>query len=358
MKISKKTFGVLANGKKVHLYTLKAGELSFSVMTLGATWTSLMVPSRSGRQDDVILGFSDFAGYCGRGGPTAITGGRFANRIGGASFPRDGHTYTLEKNDGENSLHGGWRGYDKLLWKAEAYKEKDGIFVRFELESPDGDGGYPGNLKVAVSYGLTKSNEVIATYEAKSDARTPVNLTNHAYFNLAGRGTIHAHDLQLNCSNILEVDKALIPSGKLIPVDGTPYDFRTSKPIGRDMDKAIQGGAPGGYDHCYTVDGEAGKLPGGSATEGCTKLRPCAELREKTSGRTMRILTTQPSVQLYTANNLREHAGKIGSVYNIHSGVCLETQHYPDSPNHPAFPDSIFGPARDYHEKAVFAFGW
>jgi aldose 1-epimerase len=348
MKILKKTFGVLANGKKVHLYTLKAGDLSFSVMTQGATWTSLIVPSRSGRQDDVLLGFSNFAGYCGRGGATGITVGRFANRIGGASFTLDGHVFNLEKNDGENSLHGGRRGYDKLLWKAEAYKEKDGVFVRFELESPDGDGGYPGNLKAAVSYGLTKSNELIANYEAKSDARTPVNLTNHAYFNLAGEGngTIHAHELQLNSSHILEVDKALIPSGKLLPVDGTPYDFRSPKPIGRDMEAAIRGGAPGGYDHCYTVDGDNGKL------------RPCAELREGTSGRTMRILTTQPGVQLYTGNNLKEHVGKIGSVYNIHSGVCLETQHFPDAPNQSGFPDAIFGPGRDYHEKAVFAFSW
>jgi aldose 1-epimerase len=348
MKIIKKTFGILPSGKKVRLYTLFAGELSFSVTDLGATWTSLIVPSRLGRKEDVLLGASSFAGYCAAQPGLGITVGRFANRIGGAAFTLDGKTYRLEKNDGPNSLHGGRRGYDRALWKAEAYKEKDGVYVRFEYDSPDGDSGFPGNLRAVVTYGLTKSNEIIACYRAKSDKRTPVNLTNHAYFNLAGegKGDILGHELTLHCSSILEVDGGLIPTGQVLPVEGTAYDFRSPKPIGKDLKAAVQAGAPGGYDHCYVVDGAPGKL------------RPCAEVFEGTSGRTMKIHSTQPGVQLYTGNFLKATPGKAGTLYNRHEGFCLETQHFPDSPNRPEFPDSIFGPGRDYREKAVFAFSW
>jgi aldose 1-epimerase len=348
MKISRKTFGILPDGRKVHLYTLSAGELSFSISTLGAAWTSLLVPSRRGRRDDVLLGASSFAGYSGGRGALGITVGRFANRIGGASFTLDGRTYQLEKNDGPNSLHGGRRGYDRVLWTAEAYKEKDGVYVRFEYDSPDGDSGFPGSLKAAVTYGLTKSNEVTASYRAKADKRTPVNLTNHAYFNLAGegRGSILDHELTLHCSSILEVDEGLIPTGRILPVEGTAYDFRSPKPIGKDLEAAVRAGAPGGYDHCYAVDGEAGRL------------RPCAEVFEETSGRTMKVLCTQPGVQFYTGNFLDAVPGKAGGIYNRHDGFCLETQHFPDSPNKPDFPDAVFGPGRNYHEKAVFAFSW
>jgi aldose 1-epimerase len=348
MKISKKTFGVLYNGKKVKIYTLKAGDLSLSITTLGATWTSLVVPSRSRKRDDILLGLPSFDSYC-RNGSFGITVGRFANRIGGATFALNNRRYTLEQNNGENTLHGGDRAaFSRRIWKAEAYEEKDGVFVRFELESPDGDGGFPGTLKAAVSYGLTKSNDVIANYEAKVDAPCPVNFTNHAYFNLAGEasGDILAQELSLNSTSYLEVDKALIPTGKLIPVAGGPFDFNTPKPIGRDLEAAVKSGAPGGYDHCFVVDGEAGKM------------RPCAEARDPASGRTMRIFTTQPGVQLYTGNALNKTPGKIGSVYNKHAGFCLETQHYPDAPNKPTFPSAIFGPGRDYREKAVFSFSW
>jgi aldose 1-epimerase len=296
----------------------------------------------------VILGASSFAGYAAGQSALGITVGRFANRIGGAAFTLDGTSYQLEQNDGPHSLHGGRRGYDKALWDSEAYKDKDGVFVRFKLRSPAGDSGFPGSLKVTVTYGLTESNEVIACYRASADERTPVNLTNHAYFNLAGegKGTILAHELTLHASSYLEVDEGLIPSGRLLPVDGTPYDFRFPKPIGKDLEAVVQAGAPGGYDHCYVVDGEAGKL------------RPCAEIFEGTSGRTMKILSTQPAVQFYTGNFLKATPGKAGTLYNRHDGFCLETQHFPDSPNRPEFPDAVFGPARKYREKAVFAFSW
>ncbi|MCL2191822.1 MAG: galactose mutarotase [Treponema sp.] len=350
MKISKEVFGVLSNGRKVHLYTLKAGDLRLCLSSFGATWASLIVPSSKGGKSDVLLGFSGLDGYMNNSAYIGVTVGRFANRIGGARFTLDGDDYRLEANEGENTLHGGYRGFDKMLWKSEAYEESDGVFVRFELNSDDGDGGFPGNLRARVTYGITKSNEVIAIYEARSDAPTPINLTNHAYFNLAGEGSpsVLSHELLLNSSSYLEVDSQSIPTGRLIPVRGSPFDFRESKPIKRDM-KAEFGGsggasAPEGYDHCFTVDGDLGKL------------RSCAEVREFESGRTMRVLTTQPSVQFYTGNMLPDVKGKAGAVYSRHSGFCLETQHFPDSPNREDFPPCIFGPDNPYAEKSVFAF--
>jgi len=347
MKISKKTFGVLSSGKKVHLYTLKAGELALSISTLGATWTSLKVPSMEKGTDDILLGFSSFDGFV-NNRYFGVTVGRFANRIGGAKFSLGGKEYKLLKNNGENALHGGRIGFSRLVWKAEAYEERDGVFVRFELKSPDGDEGYPGNLRAAVSYGLTKSNELVADYEAKLDAPCPVNLTNHAFFNLAGEGrgfNALSTELKLYCSSYLEVDEALIPTGKLIPVINTPFDFKTKKPIGKDIGVPAKGSAAG-YDHCFVIDGEPGDL------------RPFAEVYEPFTGRSMRGFTTQPGVQFFSGNNLSSVQGKIGSVYEKYSGFCLETQHFPDTPNRPEFPSAIFGPDRDYHEKAVFAFDW
>jgi aldose 1-epimerase len=344
MKISKKTFGVLSSGKKVSLFTLKAGDLSLSISTFGATLTSLWVPSKSSGKADLFLGFPTLEGWAATPRPyMGATIGRFANRVGGASFTLDGKTYPLYKNDGPHSLHGGRRGFDASVWKADAYEERDKVLVRLEMESPAGDEGYPGNLKAVVTYGLSKANELVADYEAQVDAPCPVNLTNHAYFNLAGEGEgdILSHDVLLHCSSYLEVDKNLIPTGRLIPVKGGPFDFLKAKPIGRDI-----AAAGGGYDHCFVVDGKPGKL------------RPCAEVFEGKTGRTMRVFSTQPGVQFYTGNFLKGAAGKTGSLYHKHSGFCLETQHFPDSPNQPDFPSCVFGPGRDYHEKALFAFDW
>ena len=347
MKVSKKTFGLLSNGKKAHLYTLKAGDLSLSISNLGATWTSLIIPSRLKGADDILLGFSSFDGFV-NNKYYGVTVGRFANRIGGAKFSLDGKEYSLHQNNGKASLHGGRIGFSKKVWNAESYEEKDGVFVRFELESPDGDEGYPGNLSAVVSYGLTKSNELVADYQAKVDAPSPVNLTNHAFFNLSGEGrgnNILSTELMLHSSSYLEVDEALIPTGKLIPTVNTPFDFKTAKAIGKDINKLAQSSA-GGYDNCFVIDGEPGEL------------RPFAEVYEPFSGRSMKGFTTQPGLQFFTASKLAPVPGKIGSVYEKHSGFCLETQHFPDSPNRPEFPSAIFGPSRDYHEKSVFVFDW
>jgi aldose 1-epimerase len=353
MKVVKKTFGVLSSGKKAHLYILKAGDLSLSITDFGAHWASLYVPSRSGRKDDVLLGYSTLDGYTYNKPYIGATIGRFGNRIGGAAFSLAGREYKLYKNDGPHSLHGGRRGFDKQLWKAESYEEKDGVFVRFELESPDGDEAYPGNLKAAVTYGLTKFNEIIADYKAKVDAPSPVNLTNHAYFNLAGEGAgdILSHVVLLHASSYVEVDGNLIPTGALAPVQNTPFDFRIAKPVSRDL-----AGAGGGYDHCFVVDGDAEGR--GSKADPGGALLPCAEVSEPRSGRILRLFTTQPGVQFYTGNFLDGVIGKAGSVYGKHAGFCLETQRFPDSPNKREFPSAIFGPERDYHEKAVFSFDW
>jgi aldose 1-epimerase len=342
MKVTEKTFGMLATGQKVRLFTLKAGDLSLSISTLGATWTSLVMPSRKAGNDDILLGFSTLAGYT-TYSYMGATIGRVGNRISNGAFSLDGVTYQLYKNDGDHNLHGGRHGFDKKIWKAESYTDRDGIFVRFELKSPAGEEGYPGKLKAAVSYGISKTNEVLVDYDAKVDAPCPINLTNHAYFNLAGegKGNILSHEAAIFSSSYMEVDSVLIPTGRLLPVDGGPFDFRKPKPIKRDIEAA-----GGGYDHCFAVDGKIGEL------------RPCAQVCEESSGRSMKIFTTQPGVQFYTGNFLDGVAGKLGSIYNKHDGFCLETQHFPDSPNHSEFPSAIFGPTRDYHEKAVFSFTW
>ena len=343
MKIDKKTFGVLSNGKKVKLWTLSAGDLKLSLTNFGAAWTSLFVPSREGVKDDVLLGYSNLEGFLHNEPYIGVTVGRFANRIKDAAFSLNGKTYPLQANDGKNSLHSGPRGFDKLLWNSEAYEESNGVYVRFEVESPDGDCGFPGNLKAVVSYGLTESNEIICDYYAKTDKASPVNLTNHAYFNLAGegKGSILSHNVLLYSSSYVHVNRNGIPTGRLPPVDGTDFDFKTRRKICSNVSffKSFKG-----YDHCFTIDGEPGKL------------RPCAEVYEPDSGRSLKVFTTQPGVQFYTGNHLKRVEGKQGSVYVKYSGLCLETQHYPDSPNQNSFPSCITEPEKDYHEKAVFAF--
>jgi len=342
MKIKEQKFGILSDGKQVKLYTLQAGDLKFSLTNYGAAWTSLIVPSRKGIREDVLLGYSGFDGFINNTQFFGVTVGRFANRIKGAAFTLNGKTYRLDANDGENSLHSGKSGFNKYLWDSEAYEEDEGVYVRFELKSQDGDGGFPGEIKAVVCYGLTKSNEIIADYMAKIDQDCPVNLTNHAYFNLAGEsnGTIHLHEVLLHSSSYVEVDYKCIPTGNILPVKDTAFDFTVCKPINTDFDKV------NGYDHCFVIDGKPGKM------------RPCAEVLEPESGRLMKVFTTQPGVQFYTGNYLQGIYGKEGGRYVKYSGFCLETQHFPDTPNQSSFPSCIFGPGNDYHEKAIFSFSW
>ncbi|MCL2175321.1 MAG: galactose mutarotase [Treponema sp.] len=348
MEIKEKVFGTLSNGKKIKLYTLKAGGMKFSLTDFGAAWTSLLVPSRIGA-DDVLLGYSGLDGYLNNIPYIGVTVGRFANRIKGASFCLNGKTHQLDANEGKNTLHSGRRGFDKLVWKSETYKENEGVYVRFELDSRDGDGGFPGNVNAVVCYGLTKSNEIICDYSVKSDQSCPVNLTNHAYFNLRGegKGDILSHEALLNCSSYLEVDKAGIPTGRFVSVGGTDFDFHSRRKIRRDKNFLTSIFKPfKGYDHCFVLDGAH------------DKLRPCAEVYDPVSARLMKVFTTQPGVQFYTGNKLENVEGKQGSIYGKYSGFCLETQHFPDAPNQKGFLPSIASPGNDYHEKAVFSFLW
>ena len=342
MKINEKTFGVLPDGKEAKLYTLCAGDLEFSLTNFGAAWTSLIVPSRNGAKDDILLGFSDLSGFLNNKPYMGVTVGRFANRIKDASFAIDGKTFRLDANENGNSLHSGSSGFGRMLWKADAYEEKDGVYIRFELTSPDGEGGFPGNMKASVCYGLTKSNELTADYQAEVDQKCPVNLTNHAYFNLAGegKGDILSHEVIFHSSSFIEIDDKLIPSGKIIQVkDDKAYDFTARRRIGAAF------GKPDGYDQFFIVDGKPGVM------------RPCAEVIEPQSGRTMKISTTQPGVQFYTGIYLKDIQGK-SAVYGKSAGFCLETQHFPDTPNHENFPSCIFGPGNSYSEKAVFSFSF
>jgi aldose 1-epimerase len=345
MKVSKKEFGVLYNGKKVHLYTLKAGEISLTLSDFGATMVSLFVPSRRFPKEDILLGYSTLDGYSSNIPFFGASIGRFGNRIGGGSFSLDGNTYSLYKNGSRNTLHGGRRGFDKRLWNAESYEEKDGVFVRFELESLDGEEGFPGNLKAVICYGLTKSNELIIDYKATVDKNCPINLTNHAYYNLAGEGKsdILGHEMCIHASSYVEVNDKLIPTGKMPSILGGPFDFTTRKVIGKEIEQT-----GGGYDHCFILD----------AYSQDGKLKACAEVFEPLSGRSMKVLTTQPGVQFYTGNFLNNVRGKAGSIYGKHAGFCLETQYLPDSPNQPSFPSCIYGPGKDFHEKALFSFDW
>jgi len=349
MEIKKNDFGVLSNGKKVKLYTLKAGDLKLSLTNIGASWTSLIIPSNNGEKDDILLGYSGLDGYLNDKPYLGVTVGRFANRIKDASFSLNGKTYKLEANDGKNNLHSGSKGFAKQLWKSEAYEENEGVYVRFELESPDGDSGFPGSLTAVVSYGLTKSNEIICKYCARVDRPCPVNLTNHAYFNLAGegKGDILSHELILHCSNYVEVDKNNIPTGRLLSVNGTDFDFLSRRKICQN-DQSLSSifNSFKGYDHCFSIDGTSGKL------------RICAEAYEPSTGRIMKVYTTQPGVQFYTGTHLSNVTGKFGSVYDKFSGFCLETQHFPDTPNQNNFPPCTTTAGNNYHEEAVFSFGW
>jgi len=338
-RITRKTFGILASGAEADLYVLQAGGLTLTLTNYGGTLLSLFVPDAVGRVDDVLLGFSTLGGYTRKGPYFGATIGRYANRVGGAAFTLDGKTYRLAANDGKNSLHGGWRGFDKRLWQAQSYEDASGVYVKLVLDSPDGEEGYPGRLAAAVTYGLTVKGELVADYRAAVDAPCPLNFTNHAYFNLAGGGSILGHELRLDAASYVPVDGGLIPTGGLAPVRGTAFDFSRPKAIGADI-----GAVPGGYDHCFAVDGQAGSL------------RDAAEVYEPASGRRLRLAATTPGLHFYTGNMLTGEAGKNGAVYGPRTGFCLETGHFPDSPNQPAFPSAVYGPGRPYHERAVFTF--
>jgi aldose 1-epimerase len=341
-------FGTMADGTTVDAYTLKnAAGMEVTAIGYGGIITSLKVPDRTGTVGDVVLGFDHLEGYL-KGHPFfgAIVG-RYGNRIGGATFTLDGQTYTLAKNNGPNHLHGGVKGFDKVLWKMAAIAGQNAI--ELTRTSPDGEEGYPGNLAVKVTYTLTDRNELIVDYEATTDKATPVNLTQHSYFNLAGEGSgdILGHELTINADRYTPVDATLIPTGEIASVEGTPFDFRQSTAIGARINADHpQLKAGGGYDHNWVLN---------RSGEG---LQLAARVVEPKSGRTLEVRTLEPGVQFYAGNFLDGSiTGKGGHVYGHRTGFCLETQHYPDSPNKPNFPSTILQPGQQYKTRTVFTFG-
>lgn len=346
-------FGTTKDGTPVQIYTLKNDSgLTAKIMTRGATLVELHVPDKDGQIDDVILGWDNVAGYESEDNQYfGCTTGRVCNRIAGGTFTLDGKEYTLAINNEPNHLHGGAeRSLDKVVWKAKGYSTEKGQGVRFSYTSPDSEEGYPGTLKVQVSYFVAKdANRINISYKATTDKPTPVNLTNHAYFNLGGAGsdTVLDHVLQINADNYTPTDDTLIPTGSIEPVAGTPLDFTKPKRIGARIEKLTDTAALG-YDHNFVLN------PKEDAEK---EYNFAAALRHNESGRTLRILTKEPGIQFYSGNFLKGQKGKQGKVYAHRSAVCLETQHFPDSVNHDNFPTTILNPGEEYSTSTQLVFG-
>jgi aldose 1-epimerase len=330
----------------VDLYTLtnSSGAVA-KVMTYGAILAELDVPDRDGKLGDVVLGFDNLKDYLAGHPYFGATVGRVANRIAKGKFTLDGKEYKLAVNNGPNSLHGGVKGFDKVVWKAEPETLPDGAALKLTYQSKDGEEGYPGNLDVTVVYTLTNANALRIDYTAKGDKATPVNLTNHTYFNLAGTksGDILGHELTLFADRYTPTDETLIPTGEIKPVKDTPLDFTKPTRIGERIDQLK--GEPVGYDHNYVLNSE-GK-----------ELALAARVHEAKTGRTMEMYTTEPGVQFYTGNFLDgKQTGRGGVVYKKHAGFCLEAQHFPDSVNHANFPSMILQPGKTYRQTTIYKF--
>jgi aldose 1-epimerase len=341
-----KDFGKTADGNEVKAFTItnKHG-VKVKLLSRGATLAEWHVPDKNGKMDDVVFGFDDVAGYESKdNGYFGATAGRVANRIAGGKFTIGGKDYTTEKNDGPNTLHGGGKhSLDKVIWHGQPFKAADGEGVVFTYSSPDGEEGFPGKMDIKLTYTLTDKNELKIQYEAKSDKETPINLTNHAYFNLSGAGspTILDHEVKLEADHYTPVDETLIPTGEVAPVKGTPLDFREFHKIGERVDQLND--KPGkGYDHNFALNNQSGKLA------------LAATVKDAKSGRVLKVFTTEPGVQFYGGNFLNGVKGKGGKAYAYRSGLCLETQHYPDSIHHPKFPASTLKPGDTYKHTCVY----
>jgi aldose 1-epimerase len=319
-------------------------------MTYGGIIVSIRVPDKNGKIADVVLGHEKLEGYLPNPPYLGAIVGRYANRIANGAFTLDGAKYTLPKNDGPNTLHGGLSGFNQKVWEGKEFKNAKGVGVAFTYLSKDGEEGFPGNLNAKVSYTLTNENQLILDYEATSDKATPINLSQHSYFNLAGEGNddILKHQIMLNADRFTPVDKTLIPTGELRVVQGTPLDFNTPTAIGARIDDQYEQLVLGhGYDHNFVLNRP--NEDGG--------LTLAARVHEPTSGRVLEVSTTEPAVQFYSGNFLDGSiVGKNGHVYKKRYGFCLETQHYPDSPNHPDFPSTILKPGKTFHSETIFKF--
>jgi aldose 1-epimerase len=343
--VTKTEFGKTPDGTPVELYTLKNGRLTVKVMTYGAIITEIDAPDRTGKEGDIVLGFDTLEGYLGTHPYFGATVGRVANRVAGARFNLGGVDYQLAANDGSHSLHGGKRGFDKVVWTAEPTSQDGGASVKLAYRSRDGEEGYPGNLSVSVTFRVTDKDELRIQYAATTDKATPINLSNHSYFNLAGRTTepILGHEVMLAADRYTPVDDKLIPTGETAPVAGTPLDFTKPTEIGARIHELK--GKPVGYDHNFVLN------------SGGRSLALAARVSEPTGGRLLEMFTTEPGVQFYTGNFLDGTIkGKDGISYRQYHGFCLEAQHYPDSVHHPGFPSTILEPGQTYSQTTIYKF--
>src|SRR5215467_7676996 len=343
-KVEKKSFGKLPDGTEVEEYTLESSKGAVAkIITYGATLTELCLPDKSGKNADVVLGFDNLQQYLGDHPFFGATIGRYGNRIAKGKFTLDGKEYSLFLNNGPNSLHGGKEGFNRKVWKAEAVEAAHAAAVKFTYVSKDGEEGYPGTLTTSVTYELTDDNALKLTYHATTDKPTVVNLTNHSYFNLTGTGTgdIRKEVLEIDADRYTPVDSTLIPTGELKSVEGTPFDFRKPTAIGARNDQVP---GTGGYDHNFVLNGAVGKL------------RKIGSISDPVSGRAMEIWTTEPGVQLYVSLGLNGSIAGIGGAYPKFGALCLETQHFPDSPNHPDFPSTVVRPGKDYESETIYKF--
>jgi aldose 1-epimerase len=343
--VTRASFGTVS-GQPVDIFTLRnATGVEIKATSYGGIITSIVTPDRDGRPGDIVLGFDSLDPYLKTPAYFGAVVGRYGNRIAKGRFTIDGQTYTLAANNGPNHLHGGVTGFDKVVWKVEPVAGRTAIVL--SRRSPDGEEGYPGNLDVRITYELTDRNELVIDYHATTDKATPVNLTQHSYFNLAGDGDVLGHRLMIEADRYTPVDSTLIPVGELVAVQGTPFDFRTATAIGARIgqsDEQIKNG--GGYDHNWVLNR---KGPG---------RQLAARVVEPKTGRTLEVSTTEPGLQFYSGNFLDGTiTGKGGRVYARRSGLCLETQHFPDSPNQPRFPSTILRPGSVYESQTVFRFG-
>lgn len=349
--VQKQSFGTAPDGQAIDIYTLKnAKGMEARITNFGATLVSLRVPDRAGKFDDVVLGFDSLDGYVKLNTYYGGLIGRYGNRIAGGKFSLDGKTYTLPKNNGENTLHGGITGFNKHVWTAKPITTASGEELELTYVSKDGEEGFPGNLSVKVVYKLAADkNDLTIDYSATTDKDTVLNLTNHSYFNLAGAGSgdILNDVVTIHASKFTPVDASLIPTGELKDVTGTPFDFRKPTAVGARIDQndpQLQYGK--GYDLNWVID----RKPG------ATGLVPAAEVYEPKTGRVLEVFTTEPGVQFYSGNHMEDTQGKDGKTYHFRGALCLETQHYPDSPNHPAFPTTELKPGQTFHSTTVFKF--
>jgi aldose 1-epimerase len=344
--ITEKSFGT-DDGVPITLYTLhNRNGVSVSICNYGGLVTSLKVPDKNGKFGDVVLGYNSLAGYLTSTPYFGALIGRYGNRIAKGKFTLDGQEYTLATNNGPNALHGGLKGFDKVIWQAHAVESESGPSLELTYFSKDGEEGYPGNLAVKAVYTLTDDNALKLEYTATTDKDTVVNLTHHSYFNLAGKGTVLGHVVMINADKFTPVDSTLIPTGELKPVEGTPFDFRTPTAIGARIgqnDEQLKFG--NGYDHNWVINDDTGAV------------RLMARVYEPTTGRVLEVLSSEPGLQFYTGNFLDGTLkGKHGWVYQFRDAFCMEPQHFPDSPNHPEFPSVVLKPGAVYHNTIIYRF--